>query len=170
MSVDLQALLAKSVRKYLDALIPGSDEQDDALLESCTALDWMLNDLLDGADGWSRWLWIDGLEAETVNIDGPDQLQIEGWGWWLENGSGAGSIEPFFALVRTSASGNAVVSYTIKFADAERGLVKAHPDPRQTGEKRKHLKPWMFPKKRKRPEKWMFEFRGPTPQVEHETT
>jgi hypothetical protein len=79
MNIDLQAQPAPSIRRYLDAQDPWSWEQDKALGESCSTLRWVLNGLLDGVDGWSHWLVIDIIGAETVTIEGPDQLQIEGW-------------------------------------------------------------------------------------------
>ena len=129
MSVDLKFRLAQSVRSYLDAPVPGSEDQYKTLNDICLTLEWLLCELL-ALDERGRWDWIDRVLDDMVTVEAPDRLFIEGRAIWYNEGA-SDYFEPFFPALRVSQNVDALVDYVIKVGDADRGLVKDRPEPRR---------------------------------------
>lgn len=83
---------------------------------------------------------------DAVTVISPVELCLRGRADWGKASRGPVWIEPFFGSVRISESGEANVSYDLKFGDAARGLGRVPYG--------KHLRypSWLFP------EKWLFTF------------
>jgi len=81
---------------------------------------------LKGCNGWSGW--VDGILPATdalpdaINVVSAVELSVRGRALWGESATGPFWIEPFFGSVRIAQTGDAIVSYELKFADAARGL------------------------------------------------
>ena len=59
---------------------------------------------------------------DALKVTSPVELTVRGSALWGKGSRGAFWIEPFFATVRISKNTDAIVSYSLKFADAARGL------------------------------------------------
>jgi hypothetical protein len=146
---DLESKLAGFVRAYIRASSGGdSTEEQEALRWTCAALEWLLGELLQGSKGWTGW--VDGIIPATdmlpdaLVVISPVEFTLRGCALW---GKIRGFwIEPFLASVRISDNADAIVGYSLKFADATRGL--------GTVPHGKHLRrpDWFFPVE------WLFTF------------
>ncbi len=96
--------------------------------------------------------WVDGIfpaydmVPDALKVTSPVELTVRGSALWGKGSRGTFWIEPFFASVRISENTDAIVSYSLKFADAARGL--------GTVPYGKHLRrpDWFFPVE------WLFTF------------
>ena len=148
-TVDLEIKLAAFVRSYFHASHAGESDPE-ALRWVCAAMEFLLGDLLEGAEGWSGW--VDGILPATdmlpdaVTIVSECELHVRGSALW-RNASGCW-IEPFFGSVRIAANQDQIVRYELMFADARQGLGRVRYD--------KHLRwvDWFFPLE------WEFTFIG----------
>jgi hypothetical protein len=143
----VESVLAGSVRSYIQAQVE-SEEQGRALYGVCSALEHLLDILLQGSSEWNGW--VDGLYLawdavpNAVQIVSPVELTVRGKADWGKRDPCW--IEPFFAAVRISETSEAIESYEIKFADAAKGLGRTAYG--------KHIRQpeWYFP------EEWLFTF------------
>jgi hypothetical protein len=120
---DLESKVAEFVRSYIRASRGGdSSEEQDALRWACAGLERLLGGLLQGSERWTGW--VDGIFPATDMF--PDALTVtspvRGSALWGKASRGPFWIEPFLATVRISENTDAIVSYSLKFADAARGL------------------------------------------------
>jgi len=149
----LESKLAAFVRSYVQASRDNDPSQDEALRWTCSALEWLLEGLLRGSEGWRGW--VDGVYPATdmlpdsVNVISAVELDLRGSALWGESARGPFWMEPFFASVRISETDDEIVSYHVMFADAARGL--------GTVPHGKHLRKtdWFFPTE------WLFTFSKP---------
>jgi len=158
---DLETKLAGFVHSYIDAVHHGdSSQQQEQLRWVCSGLEYLLGALLQERDGWAGW--VDGINPamdmlpDSVSVVSAVELSVHGWAIWGERGAGPFWIEPFLGSVRISDTGDAIVSYELRFGDAVRGLGKFPHG--------KHLRrvDWFFPTE------WMFAFsKGPSDEAEH---
>lgn len=151
LSVDLESQVAAFVRSYIHASGGGeSSGEQDALRWACAGLEWLLGGLLQGSEGWTGW--VDGIFPATdmfpdaLKVVSPIELTVRGSALWGKASRGPFWIEPFLATVWISENTDAIVRYSLKFADATRGL--------GTVPYGKHLRrpDWFFPVE------WLFTF------------
>ncbi len=124
---DLESKVPEFVRSYLRASGAGdSSEEQDALRWACAGLERLLGGLLQGSEGWTGW--VDGIFPATdmfpdaLKVISPVELTLRGSALWGNASRGPFWIEPFLATVQLSENTDAIVSYSLKFADAARGL------------------------------------------------
>jgi hypothetical protein len=148
---DLESKVAEFIRSYIRASQGGdASEEQEALRWTCAGLERLLGGLLQGSEGWTGW--VDGIfpaydmVADALKVTSPVELTVRGSALWGKGSRGTFWIEPFFAYVRISENTDAIVSYSLKFADAARGL--------GTVPYGKHLRrpDWFFPVE------WLFTF------------
>ena len=154
--VDLESKVAEFVRSYIRASHGGdASEEQEALRWICAGLERLLGELLQGSEGWAGW--VDGIFPATdmvpdaLKVISPVELTVRGSALWGKASRGPFWIEPFLASVRISENTDTILSYSVKFADAARGL--------GTVPYGKHLRrpDWFFPVE------WLFTFsKGPT--------
>ena len=124
---DLESKVGEFVRAYICVSRGGdSSEQQKALRSTCAGLERMLAGLLQGSKGWTGW--VDAILPATemipdaVKVVSPGELSVRGCALWGEGSRGLFWMEPFLGSVRISESTDAIVSYSLQFADAARGL------------------------------------------------
>jgi hypothetical protein len=147
---DLESKLAGDVRSYIRASQgDNAAEAEEVLRWVCAGLEFLLGELLRGSDGWSGW--VDGIVPASdmfpgsVNVISTAELTVRGRALWGKV-RGPFWIEPFFASMQISEDVDAIVSYDLRFANAERELGET-----PFG---KHIKreEWFFPNE------WLFTF------------
>jgi hypothetical protein len=147
---DLESKLAGFVRSYVVVASRGdSSQEEEALRWVCCGLEWLLGGLLQASDGWNGW--VDGILPATdmlpdsIRVISTVEVSVRGRALWGEH-AGPFWIEPFLGSVQVSDASDSIVSYELKFGDADRGLGKVPFD--------KHLRrpDWFFP------ENWLFTF------------
>ena len=146
---DLESIIGESTQEYLEASQAGAvDAQANASRSLSSALARLLQTLLEGQPGWSRWAWVDDIELQTVTV--PSQTLLEVWGlaWWADGG-GDQWTEPFTATLRIETGSTKLTEYHLCFADAVTGLGGKSPRSR-----RRHLV-------RDNPPVWLFRFDSP---------
>jgi len=140
----LESLLADYVKAYLLALGNGDEsEASEQRRWVYAVLGRLLCRLMEDRDEWPVGAWVDDVaEFNDFHPDEPappGELHLLGlMDWGL---TGPQWIEPFFASIRVSASGD-LLGYQLKCGDAARGLGKIHYG--------KRIRRW--------PEGWIFEF------------
>jgi hypothetical protein len=148
---DLESKVAEFVRSYIRASSGGdASEEQEALRWICAGLERLLGGLLQGSGEWTGW--VDGIFPATdmvpdaLKVTSPVELTVRGSALWGKASRGPFWIEPFLALLRISEDADALLSYSVKFADAARGLGTVPYD--------KHLRrpDWFFPAE------WLFTF------------
>jgi len=73
--------LGEGLRAFLDADDASASPQERAALQTgmCSPLEWLLQSLMDGQDGWdSRYSWIDGILPDAIVQTSPGALTING--------------------------------------------------------------------------------------------
>src|ERR1700722_11702585 len=148
---DSESKVAEFIRSYIRASRGGdASGEQEALRWTCAALERLLGGLLQGSEGWTGW--VDGIfpaydvVPDALKVTSPVELTVRGSALWGKGSRGTFWIEPFFASVRISENTDAIVSYSLKFADAPAGL--------GTIPYVKHLRrpDWFFPVE------WLFTF------------
>jgi hypothetical protein len=124
---ELEAQVAEFVRSYIRASRAGdSSEEQEALRFTCAALERLINGLLKGSEGWTGW--VDGILpatdmfADALKVISPDELTVRGRAVWGKSSRGPFWIEPFWGAIRLFENTDAIVSYSLRFADATREL------------------------------------------------
>lgn len=153
---DLESKVAEFVRSYIRASRGGdSSAEQEALRWICAGLERLLGDLLQGSEGWTGW--VDGIFPATdmvpdaLKVISPVQLTIRGSALWGKASRGPFWIEPFLASVQICENTDALLSYSVKFADATRGLGAV-----PYGKHLRRRPDWFFPVE------WLFTFsKGP---------
>jgi len=153
-TVDLESKLAEFVRSYIIATRSSdSSEEEEALRWVCCGLEYLLGERLGGSSGWTGW--VDGVVPATdmlpdaIEVASGVEMSVRGRADWGNPSRGPFWIEPFFGSVRISETGDSIVSYELRFADADRGLARVPYG--------KHLRrpDWFFPAE------WLFTFTKP---------
>jgi hypothetical protein len=117
---DLITELAAGVRAYLALADRDSPAGQEWLQRICGQLEWFLNGLLRGHEGWTRHRYVDGLIPDSVAVTSPVAIEIRAIMIW---GKGRAQwVEPFLGVVRISPAADRIESYELAFGDAEQGL------------------------------------------------
>jgi hypothetical protein len=133
------------VRSYLNARGHGKEAEKEALQWVCSAMAWILEELLPGTGKWDPYNWVDAISPGEAYIFSPGELNVEGLVIWCK-GSDGEWWEPFSGVVGISESGDQLLGYALKFGDAAWGVGNVGYG--------SHPRGWNW----SRPEKWVFEF------------
>jgi hypothetical protein len=148
----LESQVAASVRAYISGVACGNAPEEQ-LQRVLMDLEYLLGQRLSGCDGWKSSYWLDGLVdasgmiPDSISVVSDGTLTVRGYADWSKGGASEPFwIEPFFGSVSPNEIGDELVSYTLCFGDAIRGLAHV---PYGT-----HLRrpDWFYP------EKWWFVF------------
>jgi hypothetical protein len=145
---ECEAKLAAAVRDYVAA---DDDAERDARRLLCVHVADVLGQLLKGKDGWSRYSWVDDLEAEVERLSA-GTVGLSGVIFWgdVRRVEDAMWMEPFRGTVRAPRERPDAVSYELRFGDAETGLQHV-----RYGEAKDPPRSWFDPVQ------WLFVFRSP---------
>lgn len=137
-------MIATSTHEYLEASQAGAvDAQADALTSLSSALARLLQTLLEGQPGWSRWAWVDDIEFQTATVLSRTLLEVWGLAWWADGGGGQW-MEPFTATLRVADGSTKLAEYHVCFADAVTGLGGKSPRSRRRHLVRDNPPAWLF--------------------------
>lgn len=120
----LQSIVAHDVRSYMRARGQRDDSEAHELRSVCSGLARLLGQLLEGHEKWSRYHWIDSVLPTLAAVVSDEELSVLGSMIWGEKGSTKQWVEPFFASVRVSESGEELLGYQIMCGDTSTGLRK----------------------------------------------
>ena len=121
-SRDLEAMLADEVREYIAGR---EDEAEPEKLRSIySTFARLLNGLLEGAEGWSPYYWVDDILQSSIAILSDNEVIVLGWMIWGETKQTGECVEPFRAFVHLPDGNDAVFRYEICCGDAAQGLGK----------------------------------------------
>jgi len=110
---DLSTELAAGVRAYRALADRGTAAGQERLQRICGQLEWFLNGLLRGHEGWTRHRYVDGLIPDSVAVTSPVAVEIRAIMIW---GKGRGQwVEPFLGAVRIAPHANRIESYELCF-------------------------------------------------------
>jgi hypothetical protein len=112
-----RAALAEGVRRYLAAEDPASQDAQRALAGQIARL---VGELLQGAEGWSPYWWVDDFHVDTAEKGVPLRVKLTGSLIWGDERSQW--IDPFRAVLNLSSLSAGTVSYTFEFGDESTGL------------------------------------------------
>jgi hypothetical protein len=121
LSRDLGGMLVHAVREYIGA--GRADEDDVKQMRSIySVLAKILSGLLQGAEGWSSYYWIDDILQSSIAILSENEVNVLGWMIWGEAKQTGEYVEPFCALVHVPKGNDRVFRYEISCGDAAKGL------------------------------------------------
>jgi len=121
---DVETRLANAVRIYL-LQTPGERiSEDDQLRPLCRRIAALLSEVLVGADGWSRYNWVDDILPCTAKSVSETELEVSGLVIWGSSGTTNEWIDPLFVSVRLLDRSSEVLGYVLRFGNADGGLGK----------------------------------------------
>ena len=123
-SIDVEAALATAVRIFLSGEPNQQISEDENLRRVCQSLGRLLQDLLRGTEGWSKYDWVDAVLPCAVDRPSSNNLVLSGLLVWLRGAKGGEWKEPLLASLQLPASPSGNLSYELRLGDADRGLGK----------------------------------------------
>jgi hypothetical protein len=120
--MNMEALLANSVRSYLARPDLDSEVEQQRLREVCSALARILGRRLEGHDKWSRFYCVDAISPTSATIVSARELLVQGLVIWGQSRQNREWVEPLFASVRLPEGSDEPLSYQIMCGDAPLGL------------------------------------------------
>jgi hypothetical protein len=121
---DLQSLLARDVRSYMRVRGQGDDAEAFELRSVCAGLARFLGQLLEAREEWSRYQWVYAVLPKLAAVVSDEELTVLGLMIWGEKGQARQWVEPLFATLRVSESGEELLGYYVMCGDAAAGLRK----------------------------------------------
>jgi hypothetical protein len=122
-SRDLEGMLVHAVREYIGAR--RRDEDDAEQMRSIySVLARILSGLLQDAEGWSRYYWVDDILQSSIAILSDNEVNVLGWMIWGETKQTGECVEPFRAFVHVPQGNDRVFRYELFCGDAYEGLGK----------------------------------------------
>jgi hypothetical protein len=103
----------------------GDEREAHELRSACSGLARFLGQLLAGHGKWSRYHWVDSALPSLAAVVSDEELSVLGSMIWGEKGRRKQWVEPFFASLRVSKSGEELLGYHIMCGDAAKGLGKS---------------------------------------------
>jgi hypothetical protein len=122
-SIDLEAPITEAVRSFL-LQDRGTDywiSEDEGIRSICALLARLLAVLLSKEDEWSSYAWVDSISPCTADQDSPNSLLLTGVVIWMGDNSKEYK-EPFCARLQVFETSQTPLSYSLHFADADKGL------------------------------------------------
>ena len=120
--MNMQALLANSVRSYLAEPNLDNESQRQQLPEVCSVLARILGRRLEGDEKWSRFYWVDAISPTSATIVSARELVVQGLVIWGQSRQNREWVEPIFASVRLPEESDESLSYQIMCGDTLVGL------------------------------------------------
>jgi len=122
----------------------GDESEAHELRSVCSVLARLLGQLLAGHGQWSRYHWVDSVLPSLAAVVSDEELSILGSMIWGENGSTQQWVEPFFASLRVSESGEELLGYHIMCGDVATGLGKSPYATHARTVERSNPEDWIF--------------------------
>jgi hypothetical protein len=113
------------VRSYIRARGHGDESEAHELRSVCSGLARFLGQLFTGHEKWSHYHRVDSVLPGLAAVVSDEELSVLGSMIWGENGRTQQWVEPFFASLRVSESGEEILGYQIMCGDAATGLGKS---------------------------------------------
>jgi hypothetical protein len=139
-----QSLLARDVRSYMSVRGQGDEAEAQELRSVCSGLARLLGQLLEGSEKWSRYHWVDDVLPSLAAVVSHEELSVLGMMIWGERKQTKQWVEPLFASLRVSESGEELLGYYIMCGDAAAGLRKLPYERHAQAAKRSDPENWIF--------------------------
>ena len=126
--------------------VRGQNDEAEAhgLRSLCSGLARFLGQLLDGSEKWSRYYWVDDVLPSLAAVVSHEELSVMGLMIWGERKQTQQWVEPLFASLRVSQSGEELLGYFIMCGDAAAGLRKLPCERHAQATKRPDPEDWIF--------------------------